>query len=361
MGDCSNLSPSEERKLQSKAKKYVLSRDHHLYRQVGTDQRMVKLPFISERPGILQQVHEGHGHFGQHSTWSVLYRNFWWPTAYDEMKTHIASCHECQLYAPTPYVRSPVAGRSRNVFEMFKQFGVDYVGPFPTAKSGARYVLVVVEMFSRWPMAEVFTKFGPLTTILSDNGAHFANQAMVAYVKIVDARHKYTTPYHPETSGMVERLNGIKKLAHLKPKEWDTHLNTKLYAYRVRAHEAIGISPYELMFGILPNDPQQDPILQLRRRMGFERLFAVTNLRNEVIMEEKRKISLHEANNVVWFLPGTLVLKKKPIKQGKLDSNWVDKIYTVIAAYGNNTYQLVEQSKGRPLKRLINATQLKQY
>lgn len=109
------------------------------------------------------------------------------------MKNFIRSCHLCQICAPAPYLESPVDGRTRNVFELFKQFAIDFVGPLSVANSGARYILVGMEMFSRWPLAisykkadaitattflydeEIFTKFGSLTTILTDNGNHFAN------------------------------------------------------------------------------------------------------------------------------------------------------------------------------------------
>jgi hypothetical protein len=301
------------------------------------------------------------------------------------MKKFIRSCHPCQIYAPAPYLKSPVDGRNRNVFELFKQFATDYVGPLPVASSGAnKYILVGMEMFSRWPMAvpckradamtaatflyeEIFTKFGPLTTILTDNGKHFANQVLEEYIKIVKAKHKFSTSYHPETSGMVEKynngtlVNGIRKLASMNPKDWDTHINTLLYTYRIRAHEAIGISPYELLYGTQPNSHDNDPLYLVGKKMGFERLMSMTDMRNEVIMEEKRKVSINKSKEIIWFLSGAVVIKKNEARDDKLSANWLNKTFTVIAAYGNNTYQLVDNENGRPLKRKINGTKLKRY
>lgn len=103
-------------------------------------------------------------------------------------------------------------------------------------------------MFTRWPLAvatketdaitaatflyeEVFTKFGPVTTILLDNGFHFANQVLKGYVALCNAKHKFGTPYHPENQEMVEKLNhtlvtSLKKLAHQMPKDFDTYFPT---------------------------------------------------------------------------------------------------------------------------------------
>lgn len=175
----------EMRKLEVKSMKYMLGEDQHLYRLVGSVayQRYVKIPFQSEKPGILTEVHDGHGHFGINSTWSILYRNYWWPGVYDAMKLYLQSCHECQLFSPAPYQRNPHLGSSQNILGIFKQFAIDFGGPLPVSTSGCKYILVCTEMFTRWPMAvatkkadaitaatflyeEVFTKFGPITTIL---------------------------------------------------------------------------------------------------------------------------------------------------------------------------------------------------
>lgn len=57
--------------VQSARPYYMMGDDHHLlYRLVGnaSDQCYVKIPFQSERPGILVEVHDGYGHFGINST-----------------------------------------------------------------------------------------------------------------------------------------------------------------------------------------------------------------------------------------------------------------------------------------------------
>lgn len=55
---------------------------------------------------------------------------------------------------------------------------------------------------------EIFIKFGLLTTVLTDDGNHFANQVLEEYVEIVNVKHKLSTPYHCQTSGMVQKYKG---------------------------------------------------------------------------------------------------------------------------------------------------------
>ena len=63
-----------------------------------------------------------------------------------------------------------------------------------------------------------------------------------------------TTPYHPESDGMVERFNMtlLMMLAMFAGKnrdDWDDLLPAVMMAYRSSVHESIGFSPYRLMFG----------------------------------------------------------------------------------------------------------------
>ncbi|KAG1067753.1 hypothetical protein G6F42_026464 [Rhizopus arrhizus] len=161
-------------------------------------------------------------------------------------------------------------------------------------------------MFTRWPMAvatkkadaitaatflyeEVFTKFGPLTTILSENGSHFANQVLEEYIELCITKHKFgTTPYHPENQGMLTLMLGA--------------LTLTLSCMRTESDpmiESIGISPYELMFGVVPNDPADNPILSFGRKLGFDRLLAIPDMRNEIITKNAKERSLNPPNDTV--------------------------------------------------------------
>ncbi|CEP10311.1 hypothetical protein, partial, partial [Parasitella parasitica] len=126
-------------------------------------------------------------------------------------------------------------------------------------------------MFTRWPLAvatrkadaitaatflyeEVFTKFGPITTLLSDNGSHFANQVLEKYVVLCNAKHKF------------------------------------------------GISPSELLFGVVPVDAERDSLLAFDKTLGFDRLLALPELRNEAILKDARERSKMPAVDYVRFL-----------------------------------------------------------
>ncbi|KAG0736676.1 hypothetical protein G6F23_010807 [Rhizopus arrhizus] len=138
------------RKIKIASRKYTISEKNELLRRVG--QRQVKVPKISERQSVMKEVHDGHGHFGQDATWARLYSNYWWPLAYKEVKEYVKSCEPCQLYVYVP--KKVQALGSVLINSLFERFAVDYVGPFPTSYKGNKYIIVVVEYFTKWPIAK---------------------------------------------------------------------------------------------------------------------------------------------------------------------------------------------------------------
>ena len=69
---------------------------------------------------------------------------------------------------------------------------------------------------------EIFYTFDPPAEILSDRGSHFANKTIQNLYKIVKVIHKFSTPYHPQTNGLVESFNGtlvqtLRKLTLQQP------------------------------------------------------------------------------------------------------------------------------------------------
>ncbi|OBZ80447.1 Transposon Ty3-G Gag-Pol polyprotein, partial [Choanephora cucurbitarum] len=203
--------------------------NNNLYRRVG--QRLALVPPTNDRQAILHEVHEGHGHFGIHASWARLYKDYWWPNSYLDLRKHIKTCRECQLFSH-PITNEPI--QRVPIHYLFEQFVLDFVGPLPKTNNGNSYILVAVEAFSRWPIAiatanteaktvssflykHIFCMFGLPTHILTDNGASFDNEIVDNFLSLVNTHHKFTAPYRPSTNGQNEQMNGnlvraLKKL-----------------------------------------------------------------------------------------------------------------------------------------------------
>ena len=104
---------------------------------------------------------------------------------------------------------------------------MDIIGPLPRSHSGKRYVLVICDYATRYPEAiplhstdashiaeglmGVFARVGIPSEILTDQGSNFTSQLLTEFYRMLHIHPIRTTPYHPQTDGLVERFNQTLK------------------------------------------------------------------------------------------------------------------------------------------------------
>ena len=98
--------------------------------------------------------------------------------------------------------------------------GVDFIGPLTISDSGNRFILTVMDYFSKWAIAvslptkcksatsdtlyKVFMTFGLPKLITTDQGCEFTNCLLM---KLLHIDHRLTTPYHPQVCNIFDVLN----------------------------------------------------------------------------------------------------------------------------------------------------------
>ena len=113
---------------------------------------------------------------------------------------------------------------------------------------------------------EIIGRHGAPRTLLSDRGHNFLSKPLKEICRLVNNEKVFTTSYHPQTDGLVERLNGtllhsLSKYVSSDEKHWDEHLPSVLSAYRVSPSEATGDSPFFLLYGREPRLPKDVSLL----------------------------------------------------------------------------------------------------
>ncbi|CAC5371520.1 unnamed protein product [Mytilus coruscus] len=148
---------------------------------------------------------------------------------------------------------------------------IDILGHLPKTRLGYRYILVLTDYFTRWSeaysmagltaeeVAEVFvdqfvTHFVVLKQMHTDRGTQFESKLLHDLCLRLRIDKTRTTAMHPQSDGMVERLNRtlediLCKYITKHQKDWDKHLQLALKAYRSSEQESTGFSPSMLMFG----------------------------------------------------------------------------------------------------------------
>ena len=362
-----------QRKVHLQRSNYLVS-DNKLYKNSSYGPLLI--PTLKQRPNVITELHEGHGHFGQEATYRRARTQFYWPNMYENLKEAIKVCHVCQVAEkrkPKQISLWPI-----HTSHLFQRFGLDYVGPLTETAQGYKFLLVITEYYTRWPMAfavrsadalttakivysQVFCTFGPPQEILTDRGSHFANAIIASLCQIVKVKHKFSTPYHPQTNGLVENFNGtlvqiLRKLSVDFPTQWDDWVDTALYCYRTKVHNTLNFSPYELLFGVMPRS--SDPIQFAGQALGQERLMALDDKRTRA-HERLGKKQEQDWNPVLTFKKGDIVLVRR-VRKLKIQTPWEDTLYIIYRVHDNNTYDLID-AKGDFYKSRLNAIRLKKY
>ena len=107
---------------------------------------------------VLAELHEGI--CGNHSGGRTLAhrahtQGYYWPTMRFDAANYVRKCDRCKRLAPIS--RSPAYDLISIMSPWpFAQWGIDIVGPLPTALAQKKLLLVVTDYFSKWIEAEAF-------------------------------------------------------------------------------------------------------------------------------------------------------------------------------------------------------------
>ncbi len=160
-------------------------------------------------------------------------------------------------------------GLIANPIQRFSHIHIDLVGPLPASREGFTHLFTVVDRSTRWaeaiPLrstsaaccAEALiggwvARFGVPEQISSDRGRQFCSSVWDALTRQLGVKMRSTTPYHPQSNGVVERFHHRLKdalRARSANTDWFQHLPWVLLGLRAAPREDSGISAAELVYG----------------------------------------------------------------------------------------------------------------
>ena len=333
-----------------------------------------------------EQLHVDHGggHMGTQKTMSKLRARFFWVGQRLDVKRWCESCHICQSnMGPSLKRRAPM--QQYNVGYPGERVAIDVLGPLPETSAGNRYLLVLMDYFTKCPEAYALpnqeastianavlqgfvSRFGIPHELHSDQGRNFESAVFKGLCNILGVTKTKTTPLHPQSDGMVERYNRtignqLAMYAHDNPAEWDQHVPMLLLAYRSAMHEATGETPVKLMLGrelTLPIDffyglPESrgtsrivpEYLLILEQTMQKVHEFARRNIQN---LSNRAKARYDLRASTRQYAPGDHVWLYNPQrKKGvspKLTCPWRGP-YTIITRINDVVYRVKEGDHGK--------------
>ena len=200
-----------------------------LYRRYESeDGKSVTLQLCLPRdlvPDVLKLLHDlpTSGHLRVNKTAERVKARYYWKDWHQDVEGCCRSCRKCgERNPPVRKARAPL--QTSHAGYPMERVALDVLGPLPTTGRGNRYILVVSDYFTKWPEAfaiedhkaptvakklvnEWVTRYGVIQNLHSDQGRDFESQVFQHMATMLKVNKTRTTPYHPESSGMVERIN----------------------------------------------------------------------------------------------------------------------------------------------------------
>ena len=350
------------------------------------------------RDDVLAEHHDLSmaGHFGIQRTLERLRASpYYWPQMKDSVDVWIKNCDVCQRTKPE--IKRQIAPMGRFAASgPLERVAVDVMGPFKETIRGNRFVIVIGDYFTKWMEAypvpnhkaetvattlvdNFFSRFGIPQTLHSDQGRDFESKLFQAVCRILDIDKTRTTPWHPQSDGMVERFNRtlqtlLKQTIQQNQEDWDQQIAVCCMAYRSSVHDVTKKTPNMLMLGrelplpshLLLSTPE--PERENKTVHGY-----ATKLRSKLQRshEEARRNSFkgmkHQKRQYdrraekKTLQPGQFVWLYNPTKKiglsPKLQIQWEEKPYEVVQMLSDLVVQLKQVDTQK--KRVVHRNQVK--
>ena len=100
----------------------------------------------------------------------------------------------------------------------FTKWGIDFTTFNPTSTGNHKYIIIVVDYFTKWveamptfkndcetttlfPFNQVISRFGIPKEIVTDHGSHLQNQRMSELALKLGFTQEHSSLYHPQANG----------------------------------------------------------------------------------------------------------------------------------------------------------------
>ena len=358
-----------------------------LFQQV--DQVYVPIVPPSYRTRLLYQFHgpPAQGHLGPERTYLTMKQHVFWPGMKQEVEEFVKSCDTCQRHKRN-YSRVPMQHQTIPSHP-FETCTMDLIGKIPTSQYGEEYILVMQDMLTRWVelapikianadtvidkfMTYWVSRYGPPKKLLTDRGSQFTSSVMEEFSRLFDIEKVHTIAYRPQSNGANERMHQeLTKyfsmyLDNQSKGKWRWLLRDAAWANNSAYHTALGMSPYEALFGHPPPlSPLGIPRLHktaptFRKYYGIHRKELMSRrrrvqeqlLKHQHVAVDRHNRYAHEMK----YRVGDLVLYKNMNPKTKYDQKYIGP-WPIVRVISPVSYELGIEGK----RHTVHATQIKAY
>ena len=231
---------------------------------LNEDYNLLVVP-ACKRSTLLYHFHDipTSGHLGSDKMLYKLKHTYYWPGMKEDVVDYSNSCDVC-VARKTPSIPKRAPLKSFQVGDLMEKNAIDILGPLPISQNGNRFVLVLVDCFTKWTEAyalpnqeaasianvivtRFICRFGTPLQILSDQGTNFQSKLFSEVCNLLMIDKINTSSMRPQANGTMERFNRtlqamLTSFCEKEQKTWDRYL-PQLMAYRASQNSSTRLTP----------------------------------------------------------------------------------------------------------------------
>ena len=333
-------------------------------------------PSIKEH--IMRELHSTpySAHPGIQRTIARVRRSFYWKGMLGDVRQFVENCPVCQMEKSDHTLAKGKLQSTQIPENKWSEISIDSVTDLPLTANNRDTILVTVDKATRMvhlaPCRKNITATGTAQllwntviryhgiprVIYSDRGAQFTAKSWKELWRITGTRLGFSSAYHPQTQGVVERMNAVvsqtlRCLIHdmKNVKSWEILLPTVEMTINSSPNQSTGFSPFFLNYGYEPVMPIQllkgdestkiESVASFVQRVTSDWNLARENLQRSVGLQQKYYDQKHRdvhynVGDLVLLSTRNLKMKGAP---AKLQRRFVGP-FKIIEIIGQQAYKL---------------------
>ena len=223
------------------------------------------------RLAVLERSHDKFGHMSVGTTMQLVRESFFWVSLRSDVESYVGKCGICCELKPKFYKHED--GVLITSSRPMERLSIDFVGPKMTRSGSPKWILTVVDEFTRFVEAfvmssttssdvirvlrdEVFSRYGLPVSVHSDRGPQLMSEEFAQYFRSIGVKLTHSSKYNPRGNGQCERYNGeiqrimsrVLRQEGLEELDWEGVLPEVLWIMRSVMCQSTGKSPHEAFF-----------------------------------------------------------------------------------------------------------------